>query len=236
MKTFISLTLLFILLFTPSLQAEYTKTRLIIMADMGNEADEEQQMMHLLMYSNMVDLEGLLAVSGIFLRVGAPSYRDHVQPDLLKKLVDGYAKVFDNLKKHDTDWPEPDYLYSIIKGGTNEYGIDAVGDGNSTDASELIEAALLKNDPRPLYFVGNAGTNSLAQALHDLGKTRTQSEMDAITKKIIVFENGAQDNCGAVMVRKYPSIAWFRSCWQTYSYGGPGNGNSVEGPNTWLPL
>ncbi|MFC1761420.1 hypothetical protein ACFL6U_05005 [Planctomycetota bacterium] len=28
------------------------------MADMGNEPDEEQQNMHLLMYSNMFDLKG----------------------------------------------------------------------------------------------------------------------------------------------------------------------------------
>ena len=35
--------------------------RLVILADMGNEPDEEQQMAHLLMYANKVDLEGLIA-------------------------------------------------------------------------------------------------------------------------------------------------------------------------------
>lgn len=38
----------------------FEKTRLIIMADMGNEPDEEQQMMHMLMYSNMFDLDNAM--------------------------------------------------------------------------------------------------------------------------------------------------------------------------------
>ena len=40
------------------------RVRLVVMADMGNEPDEMQQMMHMLMYSNEMDLEGLIAVSG----------------------------------------------------------------------------------------------------------------------------------------------------------------------------
>lgn len=39
--------------------------RLIVMADMGNEPDEMQQMMHLLMYGNELNIEGLISVSGI---------------------------------------------------------------------------------------------------------------------------------------------------------------------------
>jgi hypothetical protein len=43
------------------------RPRLVVMADMGNEPDEEQQMAHLLMYANRVDLEGLIACSGKYL-------------------------------------------------------------------------------------------------------------------------------------------------------------------------
>ena len=43
-------------------------SRLIILADMGNEPDEEQQMAHMIMCSNEFELEGLIAVSGIYLR------------------------------------------------------------------------------------------------------------------------------------------------------------------------
>ena len=42
-------------------------SRLIILADMGNEPDEVQQMAHMIMCSNEFELEGLIAVSGIYL-------------------------------------------------------------------------------------------------------------------------------------------------------------------------
>ncbi|TWU31200.1 nucleoside hydrolase-like domain-containing protein [Novipirellula artificiosorum] len=211
------------------------KTRLIIMADMGNEPDEEQQMMHMLMYSNMFDLEGLVACSGKYLHDGRDGFKGHVHPELFHKLIDGYAKVVGNLEKHAAGWPDPIYLRSIVKAGTAEYGIAAVAEGKSTDASKLVEAAILKNDPRKLYLVGNAGTNTLAQALVDLDKTRSPTQMDVLCKKLVVFENGAQDNSGAWIANKYPEIAWHRSNRQTYCYGGPGTGTNVEGPYTWEP-
>ena len=78
--------------------------------------------------------------------------------------------------------------------------------------------------------MANAGTNSLAQALVDLDKTRSKEQMDALCRKLIVFENGAQDNSGAWIANKYPEIAWHRSNKQTYCYGGPGGGQNVRGP------
>ena len=186
---------------------EFTKTRLIIMADMGNEPDEEQQMAHMLLYANRFDLEGLIACSGKYLHADRTDGRTKTRPDLFHKLVDGYARVLGNLKQHATGWPEVDYLRSIIKAGAPGYGTKAVKPGQTSEASKLIETALLKDDPRKLYIVGNAGTNSLAQALVDLDETRTQQEMDSLCRKIIVFENGAQDNSGAWIAHHYPKIA-----------------------------
>ncbi len=218
-----------------SIPAHSLKTRLIILADMGNEPDEEQQMMHMLMYANMFDLEGLIAVSGQHLQAGKSGRKGSLHPDLFLKLIDGYAKVHDNLKTHADGWPDPEYLRSIVKPGTLEFGINGVGKGRSTPGSDLIKAAILKEDSRKLYIVGNAGTNSLAQALVDLQETRTATQMGVLCRKIIVFENGAQDNAGAWIMGKYPEIAWHRSNNQTYSYGGPGKGVEVEGPYVWEP-
>ena len=223
-------------LFPPAVfSADFQKTRLIIMADMGNEPDEEQQMTHMLMYNNMFDLEGLIACSGKYLHSGRNGYKSRTHPELFHQLIDAYEKVLPNLKKHASGWRTPDYLRSIVKSGTDEYGIEAVKAGQSNEASKLIEAALLKNDPRKLYIVGNAGTNTLAQALVDLDETRTKSEMDSLCRKIIVFENGAQDNSGGWITKHYPEIAWHRSNYQTYCYGGPGNKSDVEGPYVWQP-
>lgn len=221
--------------FVPPAQAE-EKTRLIIMADMGNEPDEEQQITHMLMYSNMFDLEGLIACSGTHLHSGRrEAARRKVYPELFHKLVNGYSQVVENLKKHAGGWPEPEYLRGIIKAGTAEYGIAAVEPGRSNEASQLIEAAILKDDPRKLYLVANAGTNTLAQALVDLDETRSDRQMAALCRKLIVYENGAQDNSGAWIARNYPEIAWHRSNHQTYGYGGSGRKHEANGPYAWEP-
>ncbi|MEM1108689.1 MAG: DUF1593 domain-containing protein [Planctomycetota bacterium] len=215
------------------------------MADMGNETDEEQQMIHMLMYANMFDLEGLIACSGKYLHSDVnDKFRSRVHPELFAQLINAYAQVVDNLKKHDDGWPSPESLFNIVRAGTSEYGLDAVGPGRSNGATELIEAAILKDDPRKLYIVANAGTNTLAQALIDLDETRSDEEMKVLCERIIVFENGAQDDCGAWIAANYPHIAWHRSNHQTYCYGGPdpvlagppwADFGKALGPYTWAP-
>lgn len=237
---FLSVVFFLSLLFLSNLAAESSseKTRLIIMADMGNESDEEQQMIHMLMYANMFDLEGLIACSGFFLHSGVDNdYRSKVHPELFTKLINGYAHIVENLRKHDSGWPASGALHQIVRSGTSVFGLEAVGEGNSNEASRLIEQAILKDDPRKLYIVANAGTNTLAQALVDLKSRHTPEEMEALCKRIIVFENGAQDNCGAWIASKFPAIAWYRSNDQTYCYGGPDYGKFgiALGPYTWEP-
>ena len=51
------------------------RTRLIILADMGNEPDEMQQMTHMLVCSNSFDLEGLIPGTGKFQHPGRENPR-----------------------------------------------------------------------------------------------------------------------------------------------------------------
>lgn len=218
--------------------AQQTQPRVIVMADMGNESDEEQQMMHLLMYSNMFDIEGLIACSGKYLHSAIDDgFRSKVHPELFSKLIDGYAQVVDNLRKHATGWPAPAQLHRVVRAGVSDYGIEAVEPGRSNEASRLLEAAILKEDPRKLYIVVNAGANTLAQALTDLDESCTDEQVAAFCDRIVVFENGAQDNAGAWIASKYPGIHWHRSNHQTYAYGGPDNAEFgvALGPYTWEP-
>jgi hypothetical protein len=198
---------------------------------MGNEPDEEQQMMHLLVCANEVELEGLIAVTGKYLR-------KKPRPDLFRKLVGGYAQVEKNLKQHAKGWPTAEYLRSIIAAGQPGYGIGDVGEGKASPGSKLILQALRKDDPRTLYVVVNAGSNTLAQALDDARRTLPADEVKALVAKLRVFENGAQDNSGAWICHEFPDIHWVRSNRQTYAYGGPvfdGNSKRELGPHTWKP-
>ena len=93
--------LIIIVMVTVSGWSQTEKSRLIVLADMGNEPDEMQQMVHLLMYSNVIDIEGLISVTGVHLQPSNPHpYRSITHPELFHRLIDGYEKVFPNLHRH----------------------------------------------------------------------------------------------------------------------------------------
>ncbi len=213
------------------------RPRLIILADMGNEPDEEQQMAHMLVNCNEFELEGLIAVTGKFLNENSPNkFKQVVHPELFLKLIDGYVQVEANLRRHADGWPTATYLRSIVRPGQTRYGLADVGEGKASPGSKLIARALEKDDPRPLNVVVNAGSNTLAQALVDLRAARPAREVEAMVRKLRVFENGAQDNCGAWICREFPDVHWIRSNHQTYGYMGQARpGKPAAGPYCWGP-
>jgi hypothetical protein len=219
---------------------------------MGNEPDEMQQMVHMTMCSNEFEPEGLIAVTGKYIRPGLKEvYRRVTHPELFTEIIDAYSKVYDNLKKHASGWHTPEYLHALVCAGQAGYGIADVGNGKSSDGSRLLVKAFEKEDPRPIWIVVNAGSNTLAQALFDYEQTHSEMELRRTVEKLRVFENGAQDNAGAYICNRYPRIHWIRSNYQTYAYGGPGSVQgatasnlgphfwgdydySVDGQNDWL--
>ena len=210
------------------------RARLIVLADMGNEPDEEQQMLHMLMCSNEFEVQGLIAVTGKYLRPEHEvPYRQKLHPELFTHLIDGYAKVYPNLKLHAAGWPAPEYLHGIVVSGQTGYGISATGEGKASAGSKLIIDTVTKADARPIHIVVNAGANTLAQALRDYRATHSAAELKAFVAKLRVFENGAQDNSGAWICYQFPDIFWVRSNFQTYCFGGPSN--TDLGPHKWKP-
>ena len=170
---------------SPSLSA---RPRLIVLADMGNEPDEVQQILHLLMCSNEIQLEGLLAVSGKHLRPEDKNpYRQVLHPELFHQLIDGYAEVYPNLQLHAAGWHAPDDLRRIVANGQTGYGVADTGEGKSSPGSTLIIAAVTKPDPRPVHVIVNAGSNTLAQALRDYRSTHSATELSAFVAKLRAF-------------------------------------------------
>lgn len=244
MKNFLILLVMASLVSSASCQSDERGPRLIILADMGNEPDEEQQMMHMLMCSNEFELEGLVAVTGKFLQpANKDPYRQKLHPELFHHLIEGYEKVYPNLLKHASTYPDPGHLRSIVASGQKGYGIADTGEGKSSEGSELIVHAMEKDDPRPIFIVVNAGSNTLAQALIDYEHKHSVAETSAALAQLRVYENGAQDNSGAWICHHHPKVHWIRSNYQTYCYGGPAfegdrDGTGVPvilGPHTWQP-
>ena len=200
--------------------------RLVILTDMENEPDDSQTMVKLLMYSNEVDIEGLVAVSSRWLP-------NDCFPESIVDRVEGYNVVRANLFKHAPGWPTREYLLSRTVGGQKGFGMKAVGDHKNTPGSDLIIRAVDGDDPRPVWFAINAGANTLAQALWDVKRSRTPDQVARFVAKVRVYDDSGQDDSGAWICHTFPDLFYIRSRAQVFGLFGPAFG---AGPQPWLPM
>ena len=209
---------------------EVPQSRVIVLTDMLNEADDSQTMVRLLMYANRMDIEGLIAVSSCHQYAGKNDpdpVRNGVHPEEIRRFIDAYALIRENLELHEPGWPAPDSLRAIVGAGPAEFGMAGVGPGKSTSGSRIIERALLKPDPRPLHICINAGASCLAQALYDLQDSLEADRFRELTEKLRVYDDAGQDNAGAWIARDFPWIHYRRSATQVFNF------YNQEGPVTW---
>ncbi len=110
--------------------ADEKPARLIVLADIGNEPDEVQQMPHLLVCAKEVDVKGLLAMSGNYLGADHPKpARGEMRPELFHEPIDGYEKVLPNLRLRWEEWSTPGHLRDVLKTDQAACRIAAVGEG-----------------------------------------------------------------------------------------------------------
>jgi hypothetical protein len=140
---------------SPGGNAAPSKPRVIVSTDIGGtDPDDDQSMVHLLLYADVLDLEGLISSPY------GNGRREHILA-----VIDRYEKDYQSLKRH-ADYPEPDRLRRI----TFEGALDRVagrGVAGPTDGSTWIVERARRDDPRPLWVLVWGGLEDVAQALHD---------------------------------------------------------------------
>ena len=103
--------ILFLFFFSNALIAQQqvpVKPRILVSTDIGGtDPDDNQSMIHLLMYNELFDIEGL---------VSSPSYGDGNKEEILRT-IDLYEKDLPKLKAHKQGFATPEYLRSIVKQG-----------------------------------------------------------------------------------------------------------------------
>src|SRR6476619_6366621 len=189
--TLISSCLLILMLMAAnSLHAQATnKHRLIVITDIGNEPDDFMSMVRLMLYSNQIDIEGLIASTSIH-------QSKKVSPDLIEKVINAYGKVQPNLLKHEPGYPTAQKLLSLLKKGLPVYGMEAVGKGKDSEGSDWIIQMLEKAVNRPLWVTVWGGPNVLAQTLWKIRETKSETEAKRLISKLRVYTISDQDNSG----------------------------------------
>ncbi|MGA8939400.1 MAG: nucleoside hydrolase-like domain-containing protein [Acidobacteriaceae bacterium] len=207
--------------------------RLIVLTDIGAEADDTESTVRLLLYSDVIDIKGLIATTSIW--HAAPS------PELIRDVIDAYAKVQGNLVKHDPKFPRAEALQSVVKHGIAAYGMTGVGIGKDSEGSDWIIHTLDEPDNRPLWIAAWGGVNTLAQALYKIRATRSPEDLARMVAKLRVYTISDQDDAGPWIRKNFPKLFYIVSPGGEYSqgtWGGmnafiPGIDNSTIS-NKWL--
>ena len=173
--------------------------RLLVLSDIENEPDDTQSFVRLLLYSDVIDIEGLVATTSVHRRA-SPA------PESIRALIRAYSEVHGNLVKHDASYPRPEALLALVKQGQPGYGIGAVGAGKDTEGSDAILRALEKQDDRPLWVAVWGGANTLAQALHTLRATRPPAEVDRLVSRLRVYTISDQDDSGPWIRKNFSKL------------------------------
>ena len=199
----------FILIFTGFLGAQpippthvddFTgQPRLVVISDIGNEPDDQMSLVRLLMYSNELDIEALIASTSTW-------QKTTLHPETMRTLVHAYGQVRSNLMLHAKGWPTAEELDSRIYSGQLGYGLAATGPGQSSEGAQAIIRAADRSDDRPLWITIWGGANTLAQALLQIRASRPADDVNKLIQKLRVYSISDQDDAGPWIRREFPNL------------------------------
>jgi hypothetical protein len=175
------------------------KQRLIVLTDIEADPDDSESLVRLLLYSNQIDLEGLVATTSVH-------QRDAIHPESIRRIVEAYGQVRSNLLLHEGGFPAADRLQALVCEGQPVAGLEGIGHGRDTSGSRRIIEAVEAADPRPVWVAVWGGVNTLAQALQTIRETKSAGEAKRLIARVRVYTISDQDNTGPWIRRNFPDL------------------------------
>ena len=173
--------------------------RVAIISDIGNEPDDQMSFVRLLLYSNELDIEAMIATTSTW-------QKKATHPETMHQLIDAYGQVRPNLLLNAKGWPKAADLDSRVYAGQTAYGMAATGSGKTSDGARAILSAADREDPRPLWISIWGGANTLAQALIEARAARTPDQLAKLVAKLRVYSISDQDDAGPWIRREFPDL------------------------------
>ena len=202
------------------------RPRVVVTTD--PELDDLNSMLRFLLYSNELEVEGLVYASSQFHWAGdpdagvaphrwpAPGDRLHID-----EAVDRYAQVHENLTRHAEGYPTPEALRAVIAVGNvavlGEYAADTPG-------SDLVKRVLLDDDDRPVFLGCWGGPSTVARALRSIEQEHRDSPAwervhAQVSRKAVITAFGEQDPTFAEYIRPtWPDIEFREVATTTWGY------------------
>ena len=175
------------------------KHRVIVLSDIEAEVDDTESFIRLLLYSNEIDIKGLIATTSVWKKTS-------VAPEAIRKLIEAYGKVQPNLLKNQAGFPAAGALLKLVKKGIPKYGMEGVGKGKDSQGSDWIIKVLEEKDARPLWITVWGGANTLAQALYKIKETQSPAEAKRLIAKLRVYTISDQDDSGIWIRNNFPDL------------------------------
>lgn len=175
------------------------KHRLIVLSDIEAEPDDIESFVRLVLYSNVIDIKGMIATTSIW-------HQNRVDPESIRKVIRAYGKVQPNLVRHEGNFPDVNTLLALVKQGLPKYGMTGVGAGMDSEGSDWIIKVLEEKDERPLWVSVWGGANTLAQALDKIRRTKSKTEAKALISKLRVYTISDQDDSGIWIRNNFPDL------------------------------
>lgn len=173
--------------------------RVIVISDIGNEPDDQMSLVRLLLYSNQIDIEGLIATTSTWQRTA-------VHPETMRALIRAYGQVRPNLLLHASGWPSAEDLDSKVFTGQTAYGMAPVTAGRISEGGQALIRAVDRDDQRPLWISVWGGANTLAEALLRVRSTRPAEAVEKFVAKLRVYSISDQDDAGPWIRREFPDL------------------------------
>jgi hypothetical protein len=184
-------------------EPDLTTYRVLVSTDLGGDPDDIQSLVHLLHYSDILKVEGIVSTTGPGSVPRAALIREWV------RRVD-----LDHLRRQGfTDLMHEEAVLDVIKQGATEAGAPTAG-GATAGSRWIIERATA-SDPegqdRPLWVLVWGSLTDVAQALHDAPEIADRIRIYAIGSSNTVNDPASRDFVFDGMADRWPELWWIEN-------------------------
>jgi hypothetical protein len=172
------------------------RPRVIVSTDIGgSDPDDFQSMVHLLIYADVLDIEGL---------VSSPPKGGRAKHIL--EVIDAYEKDLDSLCRHSKVFPSADALRAVTKQGATEPA-PRTGWSKATEGSQWIIQRAKADEARPLWVLVWGSITDVAQAVRDEPSIKSKIRVYSIGS----WNTGQDRNARDYLFQNHPDLWWIES-------------------------